>query len=126
MLARIMHSELLVASMHAEPDASEPALPESPGFVVVVSVCWGTRKFIDKFSERGNNKVISCMCTVCRDVYRVMLARKLHSELLVARMHAEPDASEPALPESPGFVVVVTVRWCTRASSLMELVDVTR
>ena len=40
-----------------------------------------------------------------------MLARKLHSKLLVARMHAEPDASEPALPESPGFVVVATVRW---------------
>ena len=85
-----------------------------------------TRKVIDKFSERGNNNVISCMCTVCRDVYRVTLARPLHSELLVARMHAEPDASEPALSESPGFVVVVTVRWCTRASSLMELVNVAR
>ena len=55
-----------------------------------------------------------------------MLARILHSELLVARMHAEPDASEPPLPESPGFVIVVTVRWCTRASALMELMNVAR
>ena len=66
------------------------------------------------------------MITVGRDVYTVMLARALHSELLVARMHAEPDASELPFPESPGFVVVVTVRWCTRANSLMELVDVKR
>ena len=55
-----------------------------------------------------------------------MLARILHSELLVARMHAEPDASEPPVAESPGFVVVATACRCTCASSLTELVNVAR
>ena len=39
-------------------------------------------------------------------------------------MHAAPDASEPPFPDSPGFVVVVPVRWCTRATSLINLVNV--
>ena len=55
-----------------------------------------------------------------------MLARILHMELLVAHMHAEPDASEPPLPETAGFVVDVTVCVCRRASLLMELVKVAR
>ena len=55
-----------------------------------------------------------------------MLARILHVELLVAHMHAEPDMSEPPLPEPAVFVVDVTVRVCRRASSLVELVEVTK
>ena len=65
-----------------------------------------TRKFIDGISGR-DKMILSCMNTVCRN--RVMLARIMHSELLVARMYAELDASELPFPESSGFVVVVTV-----------------
>ena len=49
-----------------------------------------------------------------------MLTGILDVQLLVARMHAEPDASELPPPASAGFVIVVTVRVCRHANSLME------